>query len=91
MYIRQNKKCFIRQKKQKPELENYIKKPLSFNAGVCIYVKLEKAAYCYSVLFLSERFWMKKTFFLGEGVFLYVKPKNALSAKRNKNLNLKIR
>ena len=43
-----------------------------------------------TLLFLSERFWMKKTFFLGEGVFLYAKPEKVLSAKRNKNLNLKI-
>jgi len=35
---------------------------------------LEKAAYCYSVLFLSERFWMKKAFSLGKGVFLYAEP-----------------
>ena len=56
---------------------------------MCIYVKFEKAAYCYSVLFLSKRFWMKKTFFLGEGLFLYVKTKNALSAKRNKDLKIR--
>lgn len=27
-----------------------------------------------TLLFLSERFWMKKTFSLGEGVFLYAEP-----------------
>jgi len=39
---------------------------------------LEKAAYCYSVLFLSESFWMKKTFSLVEGVFLYAETEKML-------------
>lgn len=45
-----------------------------------------------TLIFPSERFWMKKTFSLGEGVFLIRRAeKNDLFAKRNKNLNLKIR
>ena len=53
-----------------------MKKLSSFVAGVCIYVKTEKAAYLPedSLIVLNERFWMKKAFSLGEGVCIYVEP-----------------
>ena len=61
-----------------------MKKLSSFVAGVCIYVKTEKAAYSPkdSLIVLNERFWMKKAFSLGEGVCIYVEPgKKAYSPK----------